>query len=76
MTKFIINYLRNKFLIILNSKLDFSLTLDAFKRIILLPYRYYHNRTSGEIISKINDLGNSRDVIVRFVFVYLLIYLL
>lgn len=65
MTKFIINYLRNKFLIILNSKLDFSLTLDAFKRIILLPYRYYHNRTSGEIISKINDLGASRDVISK-----------
>ena len=54
-TKNIINYLRNKFLIILNSKLDFSLTLDAFRRIILLPYHYYHNRTSGEIISKIND---------------------
>lgn len=64
-TKNIINYLRNRFLIILNSKLDFSLTLDAFRRIISLPYSYYHNRTSGEIISKINDLGNSRDVISK-----------
>ncbi len=64
-TKNIINYFRNKFLIILNSKLDFSLTLDAFRRIISLPYHYYHNRTSGEIISKINDLGNSRDVISK-----------
>lgn len=64
-TKNIINYLRNKFLIILNSKLDFSLTLDAFKRIVSLPYHYYHNRTSGEIISKMNDLGNSRDVISK-----------
>ncbi len=64
-TKNIINYLRNKFFTILNSKLDFSLTLDAFKRVILLPYHYYHNRTSGEIISKINDLGNSRDVISK-----------
>lgn len=64
-TKAIINYLRNKFLIILNSKLDFSLTLDAFRHIVSLPYHYYHNRTSGEIISKINDLGNSRDVISK-----------
>lgn len=63
--KNIINYFRNKFLIILNSKLDFSLTLDAFRRIISLPYHYYHNRTSGEIISKINDLGNSRDAISK-----------
>jgi len=61
-TRLVINYLRNKFLIVLNCKLDFSLTLDAFKRIISLPYYYYHNRTTGEIISKINDLGNVRDV--------------
>ena len=39
--------------------------MDAFRRIISLPYSYYHNRTSGEIISKINDLGNSRDVISK-----------
>lgn len=61
----LINHLRNKFLIIMNSKLDYFMTLDAFRRIILLPYRYYHSRTSGEIISKINDLGNSRDTISK-----------
>lgn len=62
LTKQIINYLRNKFLIIMNSKLDFSLTLDAFKHIIKLPYHYYHNRTTGEMVSKINDLGTIRDI--------------
>lgn len=64
-TRLVINYLRSKFLIILNCKLDFSLVLDAFKRIILLPYHYYHNRTTGEIVSKINDLGVSRDFISK-----------
>lgn len=65
LTKLFINYLRSKFLIIINSKLDFSLVLDAFKRIILLPYRYYHNRSTGEIVSKINDLSVSRDFISK-----------
>ncbi len=64
-TKLVINYLRGKFLIILNCKLDFSLVLDTFKRVISLPYHYYHNRTTGEIISKINDLGVSRDFISK-----------
>lgn len=64
-TRLILSFLRGQFLIILNCKLDFNLTLDAFKRIILLPYSYYHNRTTGEIISKINDLGNVRDVISK-----------
>ena len=65
LTKLIINYLRSKFLIIINSRLDFSLVLDAFKRIILLPYRFYHNRSTGEIVSKINDLSVSRDFISK-----------
>ncbi len=65
LTKLIINFLRSKFLIIINSKLDFSLVLDAFKHIILLPYCYYHNRHTGEIVSKINDLSVSRDFISK-----------
>lgn len=65
LTRSIVNYLRNKFLILLNCKLDFSLVLDAFKSVILLPYRYYHNRSTGEIISKINDLSFSRDFISK-----------
>jgi len=65
LTKLVLNFLRNKFLIILNCKLDFSLVLDAFKRVISLPYHYYHNRTTGEIISKINDLGNARNFISK-----------
>ena len=66
-TRLFINYLRNRFLIILNCRMDFSLVLDAFRRVILLPYSYYHNRTSGEIVSKINDLSISRDFISKIV---------
>lgn len=72
LTKVIINFLRSKFLIIINSKLDFSLVLDSFKRIVSLPYCYYHNRSTGEIVSKINDLGVSRDFICK-IFVSLFI---
>ena len=72
LTKIIINFLRSKFLIIINSKLDFSLVLDSFKRIISLPYCYYHNRSTGEIVSKINDLSVSRDFISK-IFVCLFI---
>jgi len=66
-TRLIINYLRNRFLIILNCRMDLSLVLDAFKRVILLPYSYYHNRTSGEIVSRLNDLSISRDFISKIV---------
>lgn len=63
--KNITNYLRNQILININNKIDFNLTTNIFKRIILLPYHYYRNRTTGEIISRINDLSTIREVISK-----------
>lgn len=60
--KIISDYLRNKLLIIINQKIDFNLTYNTFKQIIKLPYYYYRNNTTGEIISKINDLDIVRQV--------------
>lgn len=58
-------YIRNKFLIVLNCNFDKYLTQNTFKHIIELPYLYYHNHTSGEIVSKINDLSKTKDTITK-----------
>lgn len=63
--KNITNFLRNQILININNKIDYNLTTNIFKRIILLPYHYYRNRTTGEIISRINDLSTIREVISK-----------
>lgn len=61
--KIISDYLRCKLIILINQKIDLNLTCDTFKQIIKLPYYYYRNNTTGEIISKINDLDIVRQVI-------------
>lgn len=63
--KIISDFFRNKILILINQKVDFNLTFNTFKQIISLPYRYYKNNTTGEIISKINDLEAVREVISK-----------
>ena len=63
--KIVSDYLRNKILILVNQKIDFNLSFNTFKQIINLPYRYYKNNTTGEIISKINDLEAVRLVIAK-----------
>jgi ATP-binding cassette subfamily B protein len=65
LVKVLFDFLRNRLLILLNCKLDASMVMDSFKHIVLLPYHYYHNRTTGEIVSKINDLENARDFISK-----------
>ena len=63
--KIISDFLRNKIIILINQKIDLNLTYDTFKQIINLPYCYYKNNTTGEIISKINDLEVVRQVISK-----------
>ena len=39
--------------------------MDTFNKIINLPYRYYHSKQTGDIVSKINDLDVLRDAISK-----------
>lgn len=63
--KNILDYFRNKLLALINQKLDLALTLDIYNKIIKLPYCYYKNRTTGDVLSRINDLDNVREMISR-----------
>ena len=54
--KIISSLFRNQTFIIFSQKLDYLIFLRTFKKIILLPYSYYHSRTTGEMISRLNDL--------------------
>lgn len=38
--------------------------METFKQIILLPYNYC-NRTTGEVVSRINDLSTVREMISK-----------
>ena len=63
--KIISNYFRNKLLSYINQKIDLTITLDIYKSIIKLPYYYYKNRSTGDMVSRINDLDNVRDMISK-----------
>ncbi|MDD4547896.1 MAG: peptidase domain-containing ABC transporter, partial [Bacilli bacterium] len=70
--KIVTDFFRNKILIYLNQKIDILLTTETFKQIILLPYNYYCNRTTGEIVSRINDLSTVREMISKVAYTLLI----
>ena len=65
--KNITNYIRNYIIIYFNQKLDISIIEDSFKKIILLPYYYYKNKSTGEVLSRINDLVHTRNFITKVI---------
>ena len=63
--KIVTEFIRNKSLITINQKIDLNLTIDTYNKIIDLPYSYYQGRSTGDILSRINDLDNVRDMISK-----------
>lgn len=61
------NFLRNKLLLFINKKFSLELNMDAYKKVLHLPYHYYKNRTTGEILSKIIDLDKLRETINKVI---------
>lgn len=49
-----------------NMIFDLETTTLTYKQILLLPYLYYKNRTTGEIISRLKDLNAIRNFISNF----------
>lgn len=70
--KNITDFIRNKLLIVLNFKIDLSLTTEVFKKIVFLPYNYYRNRTTGEIVSRFNDLEKIKEMISKIILTVLI----
>ena len=65
--KCITNFFRNQVFIFFHQKVDCVVFLSTFKKILLLPYHYYHNKTTGEIMSRLNDLIYVKNFIYQFI---------
>ncbi len=61
--KKILNYYRTSLMNYLYCFLDKILFNDLFKHLIHLPIIYYKNRTTGDIMTRINDLTNVKELI-------------
>lgn len=51
------SYFRNKLFVHVYQRFDFLFMKRIFHQILDLPYRYYKNRTTGEMIARIQDIA-------------------
>lgn len=61
---YLITLLHNKLLYKILFMFDANITFKTFKQLLLLPYFYYKNRTTGEILSRLNDLTTMKKFII------------
>lgn len=61
--KEISQFLRKIIILKYSQMFDQKITLKTYKQLILLPYLYYKNRTTGEVVSRIKDLNVVKEYI-------------
>ena len=74
--KCITMYLRNNLLMFLNQKIDLTIIATTIKKVIKLPYSYYKQKRTGDVISRISDLMYVKNVVSRLITTILLDMLL
>ena len=65
--KNIISFIRNRCLIFFNKKINTIINNDMITHIFNLPYLFFKNKSSGEIISRVHDLNNFKLLISELV---------
>ncbi|MDD3453752.1 MAG: cysteine peptidase family C39 domain-containing protein [Bacilli bacterium] len=74
--KNVIDFIKNKIIIKINKNIDLTLTNDVFNKIVSLPYNYYRNKTTGDIITRFNDLIKIKEMMSKICAVFLIDFLL
>lgn len=54
--KHMTNYIRVRLFTLIDQKIQLFLMSNLFERLLFLPYQYYYHRTTGELLSRINDI--------------------
>lgn len=60
-------YINNLLTIKSNTIIDKSLTNDIIKKLITLPYMYFKNHTTGEVVNRFNDIFKVKELVTNLV---------
>ena len=62
-----LDYSKERILNFISHKLDYILINDSLNHILSLPHLYFKNRNTGEVLSRISDLDNLKDIICNLI---------
>lgn len=63
--KNVINYLKNRLILNLSTKIDSEITNNVSNHILNLPYEYFIKKTTGELVTILEDIENFKEVITK-----------
>lgn len=61
--KEIVAFIRQKVALKFEVDIDYKITINTLKKLISLPYNFYNQNDSGQLIAKVNDLSYIKEMI-------------
>lgn len=65
--KVYLSYIKNEYIIYLEKNIDLNLILDLINHIFKLPLNVIKSRTSGEIITRVNEFNNIKTLFINII---------
>jgi ABC-type bacteriocin/lantibiotic exporter with double-glycine peptidase domain len=59
----ILGYLRDAMALYLEARLDVEVMLGFFEHVLTLPFRFFHERTSGDLLMRLGSISMIREVL-------------
>jgi len=66
-TKIILNYIKNENIIYLEKNIDLTIILDLISHIFKLPLNVIKSRSSGEILTRVNEFYNIKSLFIEII---------
>lgn len=63
--KNVINYIKNKLILNLSTKIDKEITSEVTNHILYHPYEYFISKQAGELVTIIEDIENFKEIITK-----------
>lgn len=70
--KEITNYMKNKIYNYVKYNFDIDMNYDVYKKMVYLPFKYYADRSIGDILSRINNLDTTKNFICEIILNYVI----
>ncbi len=65
--KTLLDFIRNKLLIHISNKINIKINKETINHLFNLPYLFFKNKSTGEVLSRINDLKKFNDIVENIV---------
>ena len=64
-------HFRNIIFIYITQRMELMITTDSFNKILSLPYSYYRNHSTGDILARIKDITIIRDTLSKWIMIWI-----